>query len=149
MIINTKYLGKLSIKESDILTFVNGLPGFQDEIKFVLLNLSGELTSAFQILQSVKTPELAFIVTNPYYFYKDYELKLEEPIIEQLNITKEGDVTVLSIVTLKEPFSKSTMNLKAPLIINHDKRLGKQYILQTDNYDTRTPLIVSTAKEDK
>lgn len=149
MNIGTKYLGDIQIAEENIITFPSGLPGFSDEHKFVLLNIPSEATDTFQVLQSVKTTELAFIVTNPYYFYQDYEFTLEDGIIEQLKIAEKEDVIVLAIVTLQEPFEESTINLKAPLIINYKENLGKQYILHTDMYKTRTPLSVSLSKEDE
>src|SRR5690625_3333356 len=149
MNISTKYLGDIQIAEENIITFLSALPGLSDEHKFVLLNIPSEATDTFQVLQSVKTTELAFIVTNPYYFYQDYEFTLEDGIIEQLKIAEKEDVIVLAIVTLQEPFEESTINLKAPLIINYKENLGKQYILHTDMYKTRTPLSVSLSKEDE
>lgn len=148
MKLKTKYIGEVSVDRSKMIHFPSGLPGFQNETEFVLLNFPGELSTTFQTLQSTKSANLAFIVTNPYHFYQNYEFKLDEQIIEQLEIEQEQDVAVITIVTLKNPFEKSTMNLKAPVIINFEKRLGKQYILNTDKYETRTPLQLSVAKGD-
>src|SRR5690625_2005788 len=102
MNIGTKYLGDIQIAEENIITFPSGITGFSDEHKFVLLNIPSEATDTFQVLQSVKTTELAFIVTNPYYFYQDYEFTLEDGIIEQLKIDEKEDVIDLAIVTLQE-----------------------------------------------
>lgn len=147
MELQTKYLGKIKIKNTDIITFSSGIPGFQEEREFVLLNLPGEdSTGLFQVLQSVKTAELAFIITNPYYFYEDYGFKLSESLLKSLEIKSKEEVTVLSIVTVKDPFPESTINLKAPIIINHEKRLGKQYILDAEKYQTKSPLSIEAAK---
>src|SRR5690625_243661 len=128
--VQTKYLGTVEIDKSKIIQFPSGIPGFIDELEFVLLDLPGH--SIFQTLQSVKTSELAFIVVNPYHFYKKYEFRLEKYLLESLQIKSEQDVIVLAIVTLKQPFTRSTINLKAPLIINSNVSLGKQYVLNTD-----------------
>lgn len=138
MMIETKYLGNVEIDKSKVLTFPSGLPGFIEEKEFVLLNFPGSET--FQILQSVGNKELAFIVTNPYHFYNDYEFKLDEQIRENLKIKHTEDVLVLAIVTLKESISQSTMNLKAPLIINREQKCGKQYILNDQTYSMKTLL---------
>lgn len=140
MKIKTKYLGDAQIDRTKIIYFKYGLPGFQDETAFVLLNLPGQLSTTFQTLQSVKTNDLAFIVVNPYQFFRNYEFQLDTQTIDQLQITSSKDVTVVSIVTVKKPFEKSTINLQAPIIINVQKMLGKQCILNDETYQTRTPL---------
>lgn len=137
--IDTKYLGKIEIEENQVIQFPSGLPGFIEEEKFVILDIPGN--PLFQTLQSMTTSDLAFIVTNPYHFYQDYTFKLDEQILESLTIENEQDVAVLSIVTLKSPFKTSTLNLKAPIIINSTRKQGKQYILNQDDYSTKTPIV--------
>jgi|SRR5690625_3579234 len=147
--LQTKYLGSLEIDQSKIIQFPSGIPGFIDELEFVLFDLPDN--PIFQILQSVQTPELAFIVVNPYHFYKEYEFRLEKHIIEHLQIKSEQDISVLAIVTLKQPFNQSTINLKAPIIINTKVNYGKQYVLDTDKYSTKAsiaPNHLTTVKGD-
>lgn|SRR5690625_4096577 len=136
--IGTKYLGDVEIDRNKVIRFPSGIPGFLDELEFIVLELPGN--PIFQILQSVKTADLAFIVVNPYHFYKDYEFKLDEHLVATLQLTSEEDVTVLTIVTLKQPFQQSTINLKAPLIINHKLNVGKQYVLNSDKYSIKAPI---------
>lgn len=138
-IIDTKYLGSIEIDNQQIIQFSSGLPGFTDELEFVILDIPGN--QAFQTLQSVVTPELAFIVTNPHQYYVEYTFQLDEQILENLGIENEKDVVVLSIVTLKSPFKMSTLNLKAPIIINSTKKQGKQYILNKEDYPTKAPIV--------
>ena len=140
MIIQTKYFGDVDISESKIIQFPKGIPGFIDEQQFVILDMPTQ--QIFQVLQSVHTSELAFIVTNPYHFYKDYVIQLDDSLQKTLKIENEKDVTVFSIVTLKQPFSTSTLNLRAPIIVNVEEKLAKQYIL--DRYETKAPM---TSKE--
>jgi flagellar assembly factor FliW len=136
--IQTKYLGGTDVAEEDIIRFPSGLPGFIDETAFILQDLPGN--PVFRILQSVKTSRVAFIVTDPYHFFKHYSFKLDESLLESLSIKSEADIVVLTIVTLKDPFHASTINLKAPLIINAAAKRGKQYILNTDEYAAKTAL---------
>jgi len=137
--IATKYLGEIEIDNQQIIRFSSGLPGFIDELEFVILDIPGN--KAFQTLQSVVTPELAFIVTNPHQYYVEYTFQLDEQVLEHLGIENEEDVVVLSIVTLKSPFKTSTLNLKAPIIINSTKKRGKQYILNQEAYLTKAPIV--------
>jgi flagellar assembly factor FliW len=139
MNIKTKYLNEIEIEESKVIQFPSGLPGFAGETEFVLLDLPDN--PLFQILQSMKTSGIAFIVTNPYQIYKDYTFRLDESILQSLQIKNEKEVAVLSIVTLKEPFKTSTLNLKAPIIINSNLKQGKQYILTIEDYSSKASIV--------
>lgn len=138
MKIKTKYLGEVQIEAEKIIHFSAGIPGFIDETGFVLLDLPDNPT--FQILQSVQSENIAFIVTNPYPIYTDYMFNLDDSILANLQIKKEADVVVLAIVTLKKPFHTSTLNLKAPIIIHSGNMHGKQYILNQGDYLTKAPI---------
>lgn len=147
MNIQTKYLGDVEVSETKIIEFSSGLPGFIEHTKFVLLNLPEN--SVFQVLQSTETPSIAFIVTNPYHFYQDYMFDLDNNIVENLRIESDKDVIVLAIVTLKEPFNKSTMNLKAPIIMNLQHKRGKQYILNMEDYPSKAAFVPSASSTGK
>lgn len=135
MIIQTKYHGETTLEADHIITFESGIPGFLEEKKFLLLPLDEE--TSFFILQSVQTPGIAFVVTSPFFFFKDYEFDLDESTKERLNIRSEQDVEVLVILTVKEPFNSSTANLKAPIILNRKTKLGKQLILNQTDHTTK------------
>jgi flagellar assembly factor FliW len=137
MKLQTKFEETVEIKESDILNFEQGLPGFEEETQFVLIPMEG---TPFSILQSVVTTELAFVTANPFAFFKEYDFELSVSTIEQLNIEKSKDVFVQVIVTVSNPFEKSTVNLQAPIIINQISNAGKQVVLTDGKYQTRHPL---------
>lgn len=145
MIIETRYVGKVEIDQSKIIKFESGLPGFVDEKEFVLLELPGN--DLLQILQSVQTEKLAFIVSNPHYFFQDYEFKLDEPIVEALDIKTSEEVVILSIMTIQSPFKSSTINLQAPLIINERTKRAKQYILSSETYPVKAKITSSERNE--
>ncbi|HLR08879.1 MAG TPA: flagellar assembly protein FliW [Bacillota bacterium] len=147
MQLKTKYLGTVEVDPSDCIHFPAGLPGFGDETEFVLLDLPGN--PIFQIFQSTKTTAIAFVVTNPHYFYQDYTFTLEDHIVKSLAIEHERDVVVLSIVTLKDPFEKSTLNLQAPVIINSRTKMGRQYILNDDAFPIRAPIATVATQSEK
>ncbi|MEN1967319.1 flagellar assembly protein FliW [Lentibacillus sp. N15] len=143
MNIQTKYFGEIEVEESKRIQFPAGLPGFLEETEFMLLDLPGN--SVFQLLQSLKTPTTAFVVTNPHHFYKEYTVNLDDSIIEALRITNEQDVAILVIVTLASPLEQSTLNLKAPVVINVTSRYGKQYILNTTDYSSKAVITPNAA----
>lgn len=139
MNINTKYHGEVKITENDVINFVKGIPGFPDEETYTILSLEDE--GVFSILQSIVTPELAFVIVNPFHYFTDYDFHLDEQVVEALSIITPDVVQVYSILTIQEPFEKTTANLQAPLIINTNNRLGKQVILSNEKYTTRHKIL--------
>ncbi|XXM72052.1 flagellar assembly protein FliW [Lysinibacillus sphaericus] len=132
MKINTKYHGEIEVNKKDILMFEQGIPGFAEEKGFVLLPLPEN--DWFHILQSVSTPQLGFVVTDPFLFTKEYDFELEAGSVDFLGLTSEKDVKVLTILTMKEALNESTANLQAPIIINLASNKAKQVILNNTNY---------------
>ena len=60
MQLDTKYFGRIDYAEEDVLEFPNGLFGFEDQKKFLLLPFSGS-NGNMLCLQSVAGPSPAFI----------------------------------------------------------------------------------------
>ncbi|KSU59830.1 flagellar assembly protein FliW [[Bacillus] enclensis] len=135
MKINTKYHGEIEVKKEDILKFEQGIPGFAEEKGFMLLPLPEN--DWFHILQSVSTPQLGFVVTDPFLFTNEYDFELEAESVDLLGLTSEKDVKVLTILTMKEALNDSTANLQAPIIINLASNKAKQVILNNTNYKTK------------
>lgn len=142
MNIQTKYHGERIIEKDHIWHFATGIPGFKDENQFIIIQL--EENSVFYVLQSIKTSSLGFIIVNPFIYFKDYDFQLEENVLEQLEIEKEEDVQVYTILTVKDPFQQTTANLQAPIIVNSKNNQAKQVILNNTNYQTRHLLFPST-----
>lgn len=119
--------------------FNKGIPGFEDLRKFDINALSGN--ERIKIVKSLDEKEVSFVTVNPFDFYGDYEIKLSDEVIKELKIGKEEEVLLLNIVTVGKSLDSSTINLQAPLVINVNSKLGKQYIMQNSKYETKHPLI--------
>ncbi|MBX0357534.1 flagellar assembly protein FliW [Halobacillus sp. Nhm2S1] len=135
MKMKTKYFGEIEVRDKECIEFSNGLPGFENYHSFVLLPVD-EL-GAYYALQSVKEAGVCLIVTNPYHFYKDYEFDIDP---EELGIQSQEDIAIYNVVTLRNPFEKSTINLQAPIVMNTRQRKAKQLILNQVDYRTKHPL---------
>ncbi|MFY0520183.1 flagellar assembly protein FliW [Lysinibacillus sp. UGB7] len=139
MKIATKFLGEVEIVEQDILTFEHGLLGLEEEREFVLLPIDADLPLA--LLQSVQHVEIGFVVAYPFAFKQNYSFDISEEDREQLQIEKQENVLPYAIVTMKETFQDSTINLLAPVILNIEKKRGKQIVLQDNNaFPLRYPM---------
>lgn len=135
MKVQSTILGEIEVNESELLIFENGLPGFENEKNFILQAVEGN--EVFQILQSTESKEVGFVTANPYLFTEDYNFELDEATVEALQIESAEDVIVVAIVTVKDPFQTSTINLKAPVVINTQNRKAKQCILEKSDYPIR------------
>lgn len=145
MEIKTAYMGEVKINPSHIISFEHGIPGFEEEKEFVQLPISEE--SIFQVLQSIKTEGLAFIITSPFTAVANYSFELDEATIQALHIKSEEEVAVFGIVSLKDTLADSTINLKAPIVVNTTNKKAKQVILEKEEYAIRHKLNSESIKE--
>ena len=123
------------------ITFEKGLPGFENYKTFNLCDIEGD--SKFKLINSIEEENIGFIAISPFSVKKDYEINLDDETIKSLQIETPNDVLLLNIITLGKTLEKSTVNLKAPIIINIKNNKGKQLILQDDKYQIKEPLIGS------
>ena len=137
----TARFGSLEIQDKDILLFPDALYGFDKENEFALLPIDPKTESPMEWLQSLRTRELAFIVTDPFLFVPEYKMVLSDSERIQLEIESTESVIVRVIVTIPKVHTEMTANLVAPLVINQKNRLAKQTVLTSVEYDTKYPLI--------
>ena len=136
MVINTKHFGELQIPEENIITFQDGIPGFIEYTKYVLINDEDE-KSPFCWLQSIEEPALTFALINPFLVHKDYHPTLPTDQIEKLGEKVQEHYSILAIVNVPEDIEKITANLMAPIIINLKTKKGMQIILDSDKYPVK------------
>ncbi len=147
MLVNTKHFGEIEVDEKGIIDFRGGLPGFEKIKKYILLTNSDK-ESPFKWLQSIEEKNLAFAVIDPFVIKKDYDIEVSDETVENLDIENLKDVMVLSIVVIPEDISKTSINLKAPLIINVNRKKGMQVILDTDLYTVRHYIVEELRKQE-
>ncbi|NLM44707.1 MAG: flagellar assembly protein FliW [Clostridiales bacterium] len=134
MKIKTKFFGEVDIDEKQIVSFDEGIPGFPEYKKYVVLN-DEELDFVF--LQSAEEENLCFITMPPAMIVGDYNFDLSSDTVEKLELEKAEDAAVLAILNIPEDFKKMTANLKAPIIINTKNNKGIQELLDGDNYSMK------------
>ena len=122
--IQTK-LGVQQISEDKIISFPKGVIGYEDEQSFTLLHIAED--SPFFILQSTKTPDLGFVVADPYLFLDNYSVKLNEAEQGCIQVADSKDVVVFVTVTIPHGRSDlATLNLSGPIFVNYEKRIAVQ-----------------------
>ncbi|MBT6718939.1 MAG: flagellar assembly protein FliW [Nitrospina sp.] len=133
--------GTLEISENEIIKFPEGLYGFEKETDFILLPFNPNVESPMEWMQSLKSSHLAFVVTDPFLYLPDYKLKLSPEDRKIVQLEEDDSFLTRAIVTIPENYSEMTANLIAPLVINKEKGVAKQFVLTNMDYDTRHYLL--------
>ena len=141
MKVETSRFGTIDISEKETVRFSEGLYGFEKETEFTLLPFNPNVESPMEWMQSLKSDHLAFVVTDPYLYLPEYKLKLSEEDKKRIELEKEDLFLTRAIVTIPENYSEMTVNLIAPLVINKEKGVAKQFVLTNMDYDTRHYLL--------
>ena len=141
MKLETTRFGTLDIEEKQIIEFHDGLYGFEKENRFTFLPFNPNVESPMEWMQSILSPHLAFVVTDPYLYVPDYKLKLLDEDKKKVGLELDESFLIRSIVTIPENYTEMTANLVAPLVINSNKRIAKQFVLTSMEYDTRHYLL--------
>ncbi|MED4129034.1 flagellar assembly protein FliW [Shouchella miscanthi] len=137
MQLETNYLGTIEVEDGNKLHFSLGIPGFPEEKEFVLLPFP---ESDFYLLQSIAQKHVAFVCLNPFSIWKNYHIDLDANTIQLLEVAQPTDVALFVIITIQQPFSQSTANLNAPIIINTRNNKGKQLVQEGQTYSSKALL---------
>src|SRR3989344_2185684 len=100
MQVQTTRFGLVSISETDLVTFNEGLLGFSDLRKFVLLDDPND--EIFAWLQSCEKPGVAFPILEPELFAATYKINLTKHDLESLNLKPQDKNSIFTIVTIPE-----------------------------------------------
>ena len=139
MKIQTDYHGEVEYEKEDLVTIPDGLFGFADLKYYLPLCLNDEDDSLI-LLQSTEQPEVAFIVMNPVLLRADYSPLLTQEELSYLGVSDSGELSYYVICVLKDNYLDNTVNLKCPLAINPQTRVGMQVILENSPYGFRHKL---------
>lgn len=138
MIINTSRFGKVELNDEDILNFSEGLLGFADLRKFVLLDDPSD--EIFAWLQSCESPAIAFPVLEPELFTEKYKVNLTKGDLEALKLPNQEKARYFTIITIPEDPTQMTANMKAPIIVNAALKVARQCVLSDNNLAIREPI---------
>lgn len=152
MRVATKYFGEIELDESKVITFENGLFGFEGYKKFALLfDCDAEERPSIQWLQSLDEASMALPVMIPTIVMQDYNPVVEDGVLENIGEWNEENVSVLVTVTVPSDITKMTTNMKAPIVINTDNMKGCQVVAENADYEIKYEIypILEAAKKSK
>ena len=129
----------LVFEEKDIIQFPAGIPGFENNKEFVIVQLPEY--APFEWLVATDNSGLRFAIINPMIFHPDYAPNIIKEQLTDLAIDKPEDILLYCIVTIRKNPEESTANLVGPVIINKTRRFGKQIIIDDEKYSTKEPIL--------
>ncbi len=137
MDIESTRFGLLTVDDDRIIDFPRGLLGFPEHRQFALIQTGEE--NYFFWLQSVDDANLAFVITDPSIFFKEYGFSLKDETQEELGLTDEAHLQVFVICNKVGDWL--TGNLQGPLVVNAQNRQAQQIVLNEKKWTTRQPLL--------
>ena len=133
---NTKYFGTMPYTPEEVITFEDGIFGFEENKNYLLIRFEDD-NAGILCLQNLEDTHLAFIVANPFVFMPDYQPVPMQSDLAKLGSPSEEVLLFYNICSLDEDIQKSTFNLRCPLMIHGETRKAVQVILEDTSYAFR------------
>lgn len=138
MNIITRDFGEQEVDEEKIISFPEGIIGFEDAKQYALLSPLGD--GVFPMwLQAVGSKEPCFVVYDPMEIYSDYSFEISDEEQALLGIDENSPYRCLAVAIVPDDYRKTTINLRCPIVVNTKDRIAAQIIL-TEHFDFKAPV---------
>ena len=137
--VNTRIFGKIAIEDEKIIRFEHGILGFPDLKDFALIfDEDKGVDSSIKWLQSLQEPAFAMPVMNPELVIQGYSPNVGADFLKPLgdNLNDEN-ILMFVTVTVPKDITKTTVNLKAPIIISVENLRAVQLICEDEGYGVK------------
>jgi flagellar assembly factor FliW len=141
--LETKHFGRVSYEAGAELTFPCGLPGFENQRRFLALRFAQ--SDPLVYIQSMEDPALCFLTVPVLVVDKNYRLRLKPEDLETIGFAAEtqprigSDVLCLAVLSVRED-ADPTANLLAPLVIHLTSHRGVQALAAEPGYSHQQAL---------
>ncbi len=129
----TYLFGTVEVTPEKIINFPNGLVGFEQNKRFMLVHEEGKVQPESYTLQSLDDPAIAFLIVDPTTLGFNYELALSDAENALLQVPAAEDIAVMQVLFKQEEGGRAAIapNLRAPLVINTRLRVGLQKVMES------------------
>ncbi len=138
MEVKTKANGIVNVDEKQLVTFPEGLLGFEKYTKFALIDSEYE---PFIWLQSTEESNLAFLMIDPFLICSDYEADIDDSSLRNIGVDSAEDIIIMTLVTIPKDGSAITANFLGPVVINKKNRKCLQVILNDSRWTTKFDIV--------
>jgi flagellar assembly factor FliW len=142
MRIDTQRFGTLNLKADQLFLFPQGLIGMETLRQWALL--PDPLNTAVAWLQSASRGDRAIPMISPRAFFEDYRVHVSRRDLACLHMQSDAELYVLTAVS--GHVGRLTTNLRSPLLLNLNRRLGCQ-VITGDDQPIQEPLPLMKASQ--
>jgi flagellar assembly factor FliW len=121
----TRQFGELEFDESIVYHFPNGLPGFEELHDYIVID--DKDTEPLRWLLSTEDPNVGLGIL---------EASLIAPEIYGELPPEDRSSTAFVVVVLRRDPDPITANLKAPILLDHASKSGRQVVLNSEKFST-------------
>jgi flagellar assembly factor FliW len=113
----------VDVDPRDVITFGDGIPGYEGRRDFVLLD-STEF-APLKVLHAVGETEPCFLAVDPKTVLENYRCELSAADRLRLGASDDSALLWLAIVTVNDN-GEVAANLRAPIVLNPERMVGRQ-----------------------
>lgn len=138
MQITTKVFGEIVVDDDKMIHFPKGIIGFPDLKDFALIHDEEKGSDSIHWLQSIQEPAFAMPVMNPDLVVAEYSPNFAADLLKPLGDNLDSENILMFVtVTVPKDITKTTVNLKAPIIVSVENRKAVQLISDDDAYSVK------------
>ncbi|MEQ8639550.1 MAG: flagellar assembly protein FliW [Alphaproteobacteria bacterium] len=135
--IETRF-GAIDFDRATTLTLPHGMMGFAEFQEYGLANLPDPRLAAFKLLQCLSEPSLSFIVVHQSPDGARVSPGDLEAAFDALGVAKADRATLYAVAVRRTGDQvEMSINLRAPILIDTRRQLGRQYVLPNNAYAVR------------
>lgn len=128
----------LEYHDKDAIIFDEGLIGMPHLRSMVLINYSE--IEPFFLLCSLDDQQVNFLVLDARVHFGDYSPQLTSEQRAQLGLLENEESLFFVTATIAPDWTKSTMNMRAPIVVGPTSMKAAQIILNDSRYSMTQPL---------
>jgi flagellar assembly factor FliW len=128
-----------SVQDLPVIELVEPMPGFPGDRRFELEHLDED--RILGSLRSLDHDGLQFLVVPAAQFFPDYEPVVGDETVSALGINAVEEILVLLVVHAAKTLAETTVNLRAPLLVNTTTLKAAQVILDDADLPVAAPLV--------
>jgi flagellar assembly factor FliW len=122
-----------------VIELVHPMPGFPDARRFALVPVDEH--GLLRSLRSLDREGLEFLVVPPAGFHPTYAPEIDDETAAELELTSADQAFVLLVVHAGPDLASTTVNLRAPIVVNIETSRAAQAILDDVSLPVAAPLI--------
>jgi len=128
--------GPISVNPENAIFFPQGLLGLPENLHFALSDIPKENMGGFKLLQCLNDHSLSFVVLPIDMDNKLIERKDLQDCCNILGVLEKSLLGLLIVSVQRSPETvKITANLRAPVIVDSDRRVAVQYVFPHNKYE--------------